>query len=158
MRITRRMFGGHYNRRGGRILHIDLHLTEESRAELESTYPGKPGEQVWYEVVALVDMTLLIEQPSMMGGLEVRPYIVWSRQEFVVRPDRGDARKWSIIRQEDRPFLNKTEVDSGTDEVSWGAMKQWFFFAESDSLSVENGKRVPGAGRDELLDERKRSW
>ncbi len=135
MTIAGRMFSGWLNQEAKRILTIELYLGEESRTALGSSYPGKPHDEVWYEVVALVDMTVVVWDGAGVGAGEVQPYIVLSRQEFVVRPDPKDQRKWVIVRQEDRPYLNKSAGGSGTDEISWGGLKTMFLFGDSYPIS-----------------------
>jgi hypothetical protein len=122
MLITRRMFSGWSNADGVSVLQIALEMTYLGKLASTDYFPEQPDGETWYKALAEVNLSVATEDPTAEDGSGITVYRVFSNQEFIVRPDPGDADLWVIRRQVDRPTITK----SGTEDASWSEVKLLF--------------------------------
>lgn len=103
LRIAGRMFSGWQNRNGVRVLDIDLNITFLGQTESTDFFQDQPDGETWYKCVTEVDLTVVTQDPTANDGSGIINRVVFSNQDFVVRPDPDDADLWVIRRQLDRP-------------------------------------------------------
>ncbi|MFH1681682.1 MAG: carboxypeptidase-like regulatory domain-containing protein [Candidatus Eisenbacteria bacterium] len=123
--IAGRMFSGWENADGRSVDRIALDLLAKTVVVDTTSYPEKPPGETWHKVTAVVDLKVVTEDPSDPEG--IINFIVLSDQIFVVRPDPAIEGRYLIVRQNDRPSVNKGagEGTHGT-ESSWGMVKSLF--------------------------------
>ncbi|MFH1680533.1 MAG: hypothetical protein ABIH26_07805 [Candidatus Eisenbacteria bacterium] len=106
LEIAGRMFNGRYNDQGQKVNRIDLTLQVKSKVVDNTGYPGKPPGEIWYKVVCFVDLKVVVEDPSDPEGIV--NFIVFSNQDFIMRPDPSGAERYLVYKQKDQPSINKT--------------------------------------------------
>ena len=118
--IGGRMFSGWENGSGVNVQSISLDMIISSNVVDNTAYPGKPEGETWRKIIASVDMIIVVNDPSVGGG--IMNYIILSNQIFIVRPDPLNDGLWVVYKQEDQLFANK----GGTEETNWGEVKGLF--------------------------------
>ncbi len=102
--IAGRMFNARYNDEGQRVERIQIDLAEKTTMVDNTNYPDKPPGATWYQVIASVDLLVVVEDPEDDEG--VINYVVLSDQIFTVKPDDDDAALWVIYLQKDQEPIN----------------------------------------------------
>ncbi|MFH1313218.1 MAG: hypothetical protein ABIJ00_08320 [Candidatus Eisenbacteria bacterium] len=129
LRIAGIMFNARYNSNGQRLTMINLGMTERLNVVDQTDYPDKPQDEEWRKITVLVDLLVVVEDPSDPEG--VVNFIVIANQIFVVRPDPDYVGKWVIYRQIDQEPINKISSDAvtprpATETSSWSRVKSLF--------------------------------
>ena len=126
LRIAGRMFSGWENPDGIKMLGIDLEMSYQGRTPSIEDFQDQPEGEIWYKAIAEVDITVIAQNPSDSG---IRNLVIFSYQDFIVKPDPDDSNLWVIRRQIDRESIGKTGAQffySATPETSWGGIKSLF--------------------------------
>ncbi len=129
LRIAGRMFSGWANENAVKVLAIDLDLEVLGQDVSNDFFPDKPEGDTWYKLTSEIDLEVLTQDPSASDGGGIINRIVYSNQDFIVRPDPDDTDSWVIRRQTDRYSITKTagRVPGGSpEEASWGEIKSLF--------------------------------
>lgn len=102
LRIAGRMFSGWTNPEGIKVLGIDLEMSFQAKTVSTDFFQDQPDGQTWYRCVTEVDLKVITQDPTANDGSGIINRVVFSNQDFIVRPDADDADQWTIRRQIDR--------------------------------------------------------
>ncbi len=134
--IARVMFDGTANANRQSVESITLNINVGSTTP--SDHADEPGNEEWFDVVAIVDMTVVISDPTQDDGTGILNLLVDSNQNFVVTEDADSPGDWVVVRQEDRSSIEKSVPgDGATEETSWGAIKDLFRVAASGRNTID---------------------
>ncbi len=107
LRIAGRMFSGWENPEGKKVQAIDLRILFQSEKESNTFFQDQPDGETWYDVVTEVDLTVTVNDPAASDGSGIVNKVVFSNQNFVVRPDPDAEGMWVIRRQVDQDAITK---------------------------------------------------
>ena len=107
LRIAGRMFSGWTNADGIKVLGIDLVISLQGKVPSTDFFQDQPGGQTWYKAITEVDLKVITQDPSSNDGSGIINRVVFSNQDFVVRPDPNGSELWVIRRQVDRELISK---------------------------------------------------
>ncbi len=100
MRIAGRMFRGTPNGAGQSVESITLNINVGSTTPSFDT--DQPDDEDWFDVVAIVDMTVVLNDPSQSDGSGILNLLIDSEQKFIVTEDKDSPGDWVVVKQEDQ--------------------------------------------------------
>ncbi len=104
LRIGGRMFRGTPNVAGQSVESITLNVNVGSKTPSFDT--DQPDDEAWIDVFAIVDMTVVLNDPGQSDGSGILNLLIDSEQKFVAADDRDSAGLWVVVKQEDRARIN----------------------------------------------------
>ncbi len=123
-RIAGRMFRGTPNDSGQSVESITLNIN------VGSTVPSfdvdQPPDEEWFDVVTIVDMTVVLNDPNLSDGTGILNLLIDSEQKFIVTADPDSPNDWVIVKQEDQQRIQKAGGSQATEEASWSDVKGLF--------------------------------
>lgn len=134
--IAGHMFSGWTNGNGVKVLSINLAIVMLVVTESVEDFPDQPEGETWHKAATEVDLVVVTQDPSVNDGSGILNRVVFSRQDFVVKPDPDDLDLWVIRKQVDREPINKR----GTEQSNWGAIKSLFLVEEPEPETSTPGR------------------
>ncbi|NNE09254.1 MAG: hypothetical protein HKN20_11890 [Gemmatimonadetes bacterium] len=104
LRIGGRMFRGTPNLAGQSVESITLNVNVGSKTPSFDT--DQPDDENWIDVFAIIDMTVVLNDPGQSDGTGILNLLIDSEQKFVAADDRDSAGLWVVVKQEDRARIN----------------------------------------------------
>ncbi len=128
--IAKVMFDGTANANGQSVESITLNINVGSI--VPSVHPDEPADEEWFDVLAIVDMTVVLNDPNQSDGTGILNVLIDSEQKFVVTEDADSPGDWVCVRQEDRNRINRgVPGDGATEDAAWSDIKSLFRVAAS---------------------------
>ena len=128
LRIAKRMFSGWTSADGIKVLGIDLEMAFQGKTPTTEDFQDQPEGEIWYKAITEIDLKVITQDPTAYDGSGIINRVIFSNQDFIVKPDPDDADLWVIRRQIDRESITKRGgvPDAITENSNWGAVKGMF--------------------------------
>ncbi len=105
LRIAGRMFSGWTNEKGIKVVTISLALAFQGKSISNDFFQDQPDGETWYKCITEVDLAVVTQDPAASDGSGIINRVVFSNQDFIVRPDPSDSQKWTVRRQTDKEAI-----------------------------------------------------
>lgn len=120
LKIAGRMFRGTLNVFNQSVESISLTMNVGSTTPSFDT--DQPDDEDWFDVVSIVDMTVVLNDPNQPDGTGILNLLIDSEQKFIVTEDKDSPGDWVVVKQEDQQRIGK----NGAEETTWSDFKGMF--------------------------------
>ncbi len=126
LRIAGRMFRGTANGAGQSVESITLNINVGATTPSFDT--DQPDDEEWFDIVAIIDMTVVLNDPNQSDGTGILNLLIDSEQKFIVTAEDDGAGDWVIVKQEDQQRINKGPKPGAPNTAgsAWSGLKSLF--------------------------------